>query len=230
MNLFRVAGILINISWEATENQDNFVNLPPKIPSIHSFIMAHVQALTIDDILKLKAIVLYIVNQCGTVDIFHILKILYFADRTHYAEWGTRLSNDTFCAMANGPVASHLYNALKDVTGKEPLRAESPLKMISDALYQADPMYENYVCAREKADMDELSTSDIDCLDRSIAENKGQSFGTLSQKSHDRAWQEAYGRQKNSEMNPLLMAEAGGASEETLEFIKENAEFDRLLI
>ena len=135
-----------------------------------------------------------------------------------------------FLCYGDGPVASHLYNALKDVTGKEPLRAESPLKMISDALYQADPMYENYVCAREKADMDELSASDIDCLDRSIAENKGQSFGTLSQKSHDRAWQEAYGRQKNSEMNPLLMAEAGGASEETLEFIKENAEFDRLLI
>ena len=191
--------------------------------------MTHVQALTHDDILKLKAIALYIVNQCGTVDIFHILKILYFADRAHYAEWGTRLSNDTFCAMDNGPVASHLYNALKDVTGKEPLRAGSPLKMISDALYQADPLYENYVCAREKADMDELSASDIECLDRSIAENKGQGFGALSQKSHDRAWQEAYARQKNSEMDPLLMAEAGGASEETLEFIKENREFDRLL-
>lgn len=190
--------------------------------------MTHVQALTHDDILKLKAIVLYIVNQCGTVDIFHILKILYFADRAHYAEWGTRLSNDTFCAMDNGPVASHLYNALKDVTGKKPLRAGSPLKMISDALYQAAPLYENYVCAREKADMDELSASDIECLDRSIAENKGQGFGALSQKSHDRAWQEAYTRQKNSEMDPLLMAEAGGASEETLEFIKENREFDRL--
>ena len=192
--------------------------------------MAHVQALTHDDILKLKAIVLYIVNQCGTVDIFHILKILYFADRAHYAEWGTRLSNDTFCAMDIGPVASHLYNALKDVTGKERLRAGSPLKLISDALYQADPMYENYVCAREKADMDELSASDVDCLDRSIAENKGKDFGALSQKSHDRAWQEAYGKQKNSEMDPLLMAEAGGASKETLEFIKENAEFDRLLV
>lgn len=42
--------------------------------------MAHIQALTTDDILKLKAITLYIVNKCGVADIFHILKILYFAD------------------------------------------------------------------------------------------------------------------------------------------------------
>lgn len=191
--------------------------------------MANVKALSYDDILKLKAIVLYIVNKCGTVDIFHILKILYFADRTHYAEWGTRLCNDTFCAMDNGPVASHLYNALKDVTGKELLRADSPLKMISNALYQVDPMYENYVCAREEADMDELSGSDIDCLDNSITENKGQSFSSLSRKSHDQAWREAYGKRKNSEMDPLLMAEAGGASKETLEFIKENVAFDQML-
>ena len=191
--------------------------------------MAHIQALTTDDILKLKAITLYIVNKCGVADIFHILKILYFADRAHYAEWGTRLSEDTFCAMDNGPVASHLYNALKDVTGKEKLPAGSPLKIISDSLYQADPMFEYYISAREEADMDELSASDIACLDRSIAENKEQSFGELSKRSHDQAWQEAYGRKKNAPMNPLLMAEAGGASKETLEFIKENAEFDQMI-
>lgn len=189
--------------------------------------MAHIQALTTDDILKLKAITLYIVNKCGVADIFHILKILYFADRAHYAEWGTRLSEDTFCAMDNGPVASHLYNALKDVTGKEKLPAGSPLKIISDSLYQADPMFEYYISAREEADMDELSASDVACLDRSIAENKEQAFGELSKRSHDQAWQEAYGRKKNAPMNPLLMAEAGGASKETLEFIKENAEFDQ---
>ncbi|WP_277121534.1 Panacea domain-containing protein [Bacteroides ndongoniae] len=191
--------------------------------------MAHIQALTTDDILKLKAITLYIVNKCGVADIFHILKILYFADRAHYAEWGTRLSEDTFCAMDNGPVASHLYNALKDVTGKEKLPAGSPLKIISDSLYQADPMFEYYISAREEADMDELSASDIACLDRSIAENKEQAFGELSKRSHDQAWQEAYGRKKNAPMNPLLMAEAGGASKETLEFIKENAEFDQMI-
>ncbi len=191
--------------------------------------MAHIQALTTDDILKLKAITLYIVNKCGVADIFHILKILYFADRAHYAEWGTRLSEDTFCAMDNGPVASHLYKALKDVTGKEKLPAGSPLKLISDSLYQADPMFEYYISAREEADMDELSASDIACLDRSIAENKEQAFGELSKRSHDQAWQEAYGRKKNAPMNPLLMAEAGGASKETLEFIKENAEFDQMI-
>ena len=191
--------------------------------------MAYVQALTADDISKLKAITLYIVNKCGVIDIFHILKILYFADRKHYAEWGTRLSNDTFCAMENGPVASHLYNALKDVTGKEPLRNNSPLKAISNALYLSDPMYENYISAKERADMDELSASDIECLDQAIHKHVNKNFGTLSKESHDIAWKEAYTRRKNSEMNPITMAKAGGASDATLDFIKENAEFDRIL-
>lgn len=191
--------------------------------------MAHIKTLSADDVLKLKAITLYIVGKCGVIDIFHILKILYFADRTHYAEWGTRLSGDTFCAMDNGPVASHLYNALKAVTGKEPLPAESPLKAISDALYQADPMFEYYVSAREKADMDELSASDIACLDKSIADNRGKGFGALSRESHDLAWKDAYAKKRNSEMDPLLIAEAGGASKDTLEFIRENADFDRMI-
>lgn len=191
--------------------------------------MAHIKVLTEDDVYKLKAIALYIVNECGIIDIFHILKILYFADREHYALWGTRLTNDTFCAMENGPVASNLYDVLKEVTGKKFLKKDSLLKVISGALYLSDPMYENYVAAREKPDMDELSVSDIECLDKSIAENKDKPFGILSKESHDIAWSDAYKRKVNSEMDPLLMARAGGASDETLNFIKENNEFDRMI-
>ena len=186
-----------------------------------SRIMTDYRHLSQDDILKLKAVVLYIVDKCGETDCFHIFKILYFADREHYAVYGRRIVNDTFHAMKNGPVPSALYNAIKDVTGKEPLPVYSKLKTISSALREADSMYDHYICAVEKPDMDELSASDIEMLDKSIAANLPRTFGELSGKSHDEAWMAAFRKKPNSKIDPLLMAKAGGASDDTLDFIKE---------
>ena len=73
--------------------------------------------MTIDDILKLKAAALYVVNKCQAIDYFHLFKILYFADREHYAVYGRRIINDTFCALQNGPVPSFLYDAIKVLYG-----------------------------------------------------------------------------------------------------------------
>lgn len=77
------------------------VNFAPK-----SIVMSRIRKMSEDEILKLKAAVLYIIKQCGTIDYFHLFKILYFADREHYAVYGRRLVNDTFCALKNGPVPS----------------------------------------------------------------------------------------------------------------------------
>ena len=43
-----------------------------------------IKELTIDEMLKLKAVVLYVINKCDEIDYFHLFKILYFADRAHY--------------------------------------------------------------------------------------------------------------------------------------------------
>ena len=40
-----------------------------------------IKELTIDEMLKLKAVVLYVINKCDEIDYFHLFKILYFADR-----------------------------------------------------------------------------------------------------------------------------------------------------
>ena len=164
-----------------------------------------------DEILKLKAAVLYIIKQCGTIDYFHLFKILYFADREHYAVYGRRLVNDTFCALKNGPVPSFLYDAVKVLYGGE---SNDELRMISSAL--------------SVTDMDELSASDVEMLNKSISENQILPFDTLSRKSHDIAWQEAWGKAQNSPMEPVLMARAAGASDATIEYIRENELFDSL--
>lgn len=181
--------------------------------------------MTPDDILKLKAVALYVINRCGRIDFFHLFKIIYFADREHYATYGRRIVQDTFCAMKDGPVPSNLYNATKDANGTEPLSDTHPLKVISKALEVSDPTYYYIFSASEVADLDELSQSDIRCLNKSIDENLTLQYDDLSEKSHKEAWNEAIKRGKNSEIDPILMAHEAGASEATLELIRELEDF-----
>ena len=177
--------------------------------------------MTYDELLKLKAAVLYVVNTCEGIDYYHLFKILYFADREHLAKYGRHIISDTFCAMDNGPVPSNLYDAIKDVTGKKRLHSHSKLKIISDSLAKADSMYDYILIGREQADMDELSASDIEMLDKSIKENLTIRFGDLSNKSHDIAWVNAHDKKNASRIDDLLMAKAGGANDAMIDFIKE---------
>ncbi|HAT61548.1 MAG TPA: hypothetical protein DCS83_03215 [Prevotella sp.] len=184
--------------------------------------------MTQDDILKLKAVALYVIDKCKGIDYFHLFKIIYFADKEHYAVYGRRIIKDTFCALKNGPVPSNLYNAIKDATGKEKLN-NTYLEIISNSIEANDPDYDYIITAKEKPDMDELSKSDIEMLDRSIDENLSLPFPVLSKKSHDTAWQTANAIHPTSEIDPLLMAQAAGASDATMDFIRENEELDKIL-
>lgn len=71
-----------------------------------------------DDIAKLKAVALYVLDKCGETDFIHLFKIIYFAERSLYAKYGQHLVKDSFVAMEHGPVPSNLYDALKLMNGK----------------------------------------------------------------------------------------------------------------
>ena len=100
-------------------------------------------------------------------------------------------------------------------------------KVISDSLCNQDPTYYYLLSAKELPDMDELSVSDIECLDKSIKENKNLDINTLSNKSHDEAWREV--RTAHGKMNNLSIAKAGGANDALLEYIKEYELIDSLI-
>ena len=79
--------------------------------------------------------------------------------------------------------------------------------------------------------MDELSDSDVQCLDDSFEENRLVDTYDLSKKSHDYAWYKARegGYSNNPSMNTLDIARAGGASDAMLEYIKESEIVDSIL-
>ena len=181
------------------------------------------------DVEKLKAVTLYILKKCGATDYIHLFKILYFAEKEHYAAYGKHLTKDCFIAMEHGPVPSVLYNALKLVTKQEQASADNPLWTIANAVTPGSAELYYYFMAAEEPDMDELSKADIASLDKSIAENRNKSPWELSDKSHDEAWHEAWEKLPNSIISPYVIAKAGGASDGFVEYLKERDELDSLL-
>lgn len=183
--------------------------------------MKKTTTLTKDDLLKIKASALYVISKISPIDFHKLFKILYLADRDHYAVYGSRIIDDSFIPMDKGPVPSVLYDALKVAKGTQ---VNPTLSFIANS-FKVDGYYAEGI---EEPDMDELSKTDIICLNKSIRENAGLRMSTLTRKSHDIAWRQA--REKGSRtIDTILMAKAGGSSDEMLGYLKEMEEINAIL-
>ena len=81
------------------------------------------------------------------------------------------------------------------------------------------------------ANMNYISKSEVEALDESIAENACLTFGQLKQKSHDKAWYEAYHKENGTNViSPITMLEVMNADESVIEYVKEQLELEGELI
>ena len=53
--------------------------------------MRSMNKMSAEDIAKLKAVALYVLDKCGETDFIHLFKIIYFAERNLYAKYGQHL-------------------------------------------------------------------------------------------------------------------------------------------
>ncbi|MDR2449839.1 MAG: SocA family protein [Prevotellaceae bacterium] len=169
---------------------------------------------------KLIEVVLYILNKTGGIDFYHLFKILYFAEREHLAVWGDRITTDDFFALKYGPVPTRLYNAVK--------RENTLSDLLWNVVEIAGIDAPNVLLPKRTQDVNYLSTSEIEALDKSIAENSKKLFQDLKNLSHDIAWENA--SKKNHKVISLLdMAKASGATDATIEYIQEQLALDAVL-
>ena len=177
---------------------------------------------------SLVEMVLYILHKTGGIDIYHLLKILYFAEQKHLLEWGTKMVPGDFHAYKYGPVPDELYKAMHN---NDKYGRELP-DLLAKVVRFAEEDAPNVLLGLRKPDMEWLSAAEVECLDESINENIGLSFGQLLEKSHDEAWQKAWASAqggKDDTMTTDSIAKAAGASEGLLEYIKEQVEIDMAL-
>jgi uncharacterized phage-associated protein len=172
--------------------------------------------MTKDDILKLKAVLLYILNKTGGLDYYRIFKIMYFADTEHLAKYGRKIIPDTFYALKFGPVPTNLFDMIKGI--KKSDETSTGYLELNDSISFADDDAENVLLAKENYDPDELSQSDIEILDKSIKENSKSSFYHLCNKSHGVAWEKA--KNGDHKIDILEMAKEGGAQKGMIDYIR----------
>lgn len=168
---------------------------------------------------RIVEMVSYILNETGGVDVYHVVKILYFAEQKHLVKWGAPLISDDFVAMEHGPVPTETYNALK-------VGAKGDFADLMKGTYKrAREDARGYLLPIRTADMDYISASEKEALDESIKENAGLPFGQLKTKSHDSAYH--CGKWY---IPKVKIAEAGNADADTIGYIKDQEELRLLLV
>lgn len=165
---------------------------------------------------KLIHVVLYILNQTGGIDYYHLFKILYFAERKHLAKWGHRIISDDFYALEYGPVPTCLYDAIKGINTQKTTLVNLLRKNVRFAGDDAP----NVLLAKKAADLNYISRSERKELDNSIKDNVSLPFSKLKAKSHDSAWESAY-YETCKKITPMNMAKVENANFATIEYIAE---------
>ena len=168
---------------------------------------------------KIKEVILYILGKTGIVDYYHLMKILYLAERQHLARWGERITIDDYYALPHGPVPTRIYDSLKTIK-------EGRGGFLSDVVSVFPDSPE--VRALRDANMGYLSKSEIEALDSAIAKNIVKSFAELEQMTHDEYYFKAL--ENGRKMSIEDIARSGGASEQMVKFIREEMAFDQALI
>lgn len=148
---------------------------------------------------------LYIIQslqeKCIGADIHKVMKLMYFADRDHLVKYGFPITGDTYIKLPYGPVPSFSNYVARDE---------------NDDFKGLVSREGNYLSINQHPDLDDLSNSEIKCINESIETYAAFSFDDLTKISHSSAynssdWNISYER----------MAEEGGADSDMKAFIKE---------
>jgi len=136
------------------------------------------------DVEKAVEVILYLAKRAPLPDVYHLCKILYFADKKHLERYGRFICDESYVAMKNGPVPSGVYDLLKYVRGDGRV-------LQSEHARNSFGIEERRVFPFRDANLAMLSESDRECLDEAIAENGNLPFSGLKKKSHDAAFDSA---------------------------------------
>lgn len=165
--------------------------------------------------------VLYIVEKMGgKVDMHKVFKTLYFADMMHLSKYGRSITGDIYIAMEYGPVPSMTDDIFKAVRG------DSYFSDKADEFKKYFHFYNRFtIKADAKCDLDWLSESDIECLDKSIEKCKDKTFGQLTMLSHGIAWQHTA---RDREISVKDILREYGDTEDYAEYISDCIELENI--
>lgn len=165
------------------------------------------------DVDKATEAILYISQE--TSDLFHIVKVLYYADKLHLEKYGRLITGDSYIAMEDGPVPSGAYDLIKYVRG-DPYQYEK--KIIDAHPERSFRVNKNEVIPIRNPDEDCFSDSDIECLDEAIKKYADMDGGLLWREVHKEKSYKKTGRNKTIQLVDIINLDIPNGNE-ILEFL-----------
>ncbi len=129
------------------------------------------------DLQKSIETILYVAQR--QTNLYHLLKVLYFADKEHLARYGRTICGDSYVAMRLGPVPSGAYDVIKCACGDGTFLYD---ESISEAIGVRNRVA---IAPLRDADLEFLSESDIECLDWAVEKYGQMPFPQLRDLSHE---------------------------------------------
>ena len=130
---------------------------------------------------------------------------MYFAEQDHLVNYGKPITGDTYIKMTYGPVPSYIKDKVERAIDEDGSVSSNGTLVI----------------ANDYPDMDELSESDVESLDKAILENKDKSFSQLTKESHKEAWTKAV---MAGNIDVFEIAKEAKADDGILDYIKNSIE------
>lgn len=175
-----------------------------------------------DDILTLKAVVLFILKNCkdDKRDVYAIVKTAYYAQQFHFKDFGLPLFKDQIMALPFGPVPSNVYDILKQARGEDvsAFHKGEDFNLASSAI-----KFENeYFYAKEEPDLSYLSKSALQCLTQAVQKVSSMDFNEIKEDTHGEEWMRVFhGEGKNKVMDNVNIAREAGAEEGSINYLKD---------
>lgn len=138
---------------------------------------------------KTIAVLLYFCQKAGgRIDMYTLIKLVYFADKAHLHKWGRTITGDHYARLEHGVTPSAVYDMIKSTRGA----SDWPTDLSS--YFQLDKKRgANVVIASGEPDMDELSESERGILDEIFSEDGAKTFAELKAKAHDKTYLSSWG-------------------------------------
>lgn len=185
---------------------------------------------TAREIEKIKAVVLYILQECGgTLDLITLFKKMYFSQQLYAARYGKTIFNDSFRAKRKGPVPSFTYHAFCCAyDGLD--KASEDVKSFDSSFEVFEKDGKRFVKALANPELKKIAGMELDVLQEVLKQTKDVNPNDLSKKSHDKAWEDSYKRAENDPKDDYIsivnIAKAGGASKEILNYIRQRQQME----
>ncbi len=149
----------------------------------------------------------------GSLDVLHLMKMLYWADRTALLNWQRTVTGDKFYSMKNGPILSRIYDLM---CGKIP----GPDRSLWTAIF--NQREGNVISLRTEPDHGPLSRREMAVLEEAFTKFRDVPAGKLVSFLHNvlPEWKDP--GDSSAPIDPREILSAGGFNEQQISDIEED--------